>query len=69
MGLLTFTSLQTICVTYPLKCFLSRPFYSAHLNEILYDSVSIGIVHYLGESSNVPTGFMFGTNRPTRAAQ
>jgi len=31
--------------------------------------VAIGIVHYLGESSNVPTRFTFGTNKLSGLAQ
>jgi hypothetical protein len=39
MKLLPSVSSQTVRVTYPLKCFVSRPCHSAKLNEILYDCV------------------------------
>lgn len=39
MKLLTSVSNQTVRVTDPLKCFVSRPCHSANLNETLYDYV------------------------------
>ena len=68
MNLRKSVSSRIDCVTYLLSVLYPDP--ATQPTSVKYFTiVSIGIVHYLGESSNVPTRFTFGTNKPSGVAQ